>query len=98
MVDARSACESVRKKSSLACAAAHASAGLRPQDPHQFTSAQRIDQLEGLAVATPWGFESLVPHHSTRLPARLRQAEGSLMAEPLTHVEYVPEDELSSIS
>ena len=28
---------------------------IRPQDPRQFASAQQINQLEGLAVAIPWG-------------------------------------------
>ena len=36
---------------------------IRPLDTRQFTSAQRINQLEGLAVAIPWGFESPLPHH-----------------------------------
>jgi len=31
---------------------------IRPQGARQFTSAQQIRQLEGLAVAIPWGFES----------------------------------------
>ena len=35
---------------------------IRPQDTRQFASAQQIDQLEGLAVAIPWGFESPLPH------------------------------------
>ena len=35
-------------------------------------------QLEGLAVAIPWGFESPLPHHSTR--PRLASRPGSLMA------------------
>ena len=39
---------------------------IRPQDARQFTSAQHFDQLEGLAVAIPWGFESPLPHHSIR--------------------------------
>jgi len=43
---------------------------IRQQDARQFASAQQINQLEGLAVAIPWGFESPLPHHSTRLPAR----------------------------
>ena len=30
---------------------------IRQQDTRQFASAQQIDQLEGLAVAIPWGFE-----------------------------------------
>jgi hypothetical protein len=33
-----------------------------PQDTCQFTSAPQINQLEGLAVAIPWGFESPLPH------------------------------------
>ena len=41
-----------------------------------------INQLEGLAVAIPWGFESPLPHHSTRLPARLRRAERLAHGEP----------------
>jgi len=40
-----------------------------PQDPHQFASAQQIGQLEGLAVAIPWGFESPLPHHHSLTPA-----------------------------
>ena len=39
---------------------------IRPQDTRQFTSAQRFDQLEGLAVAIPWGFESPLPHLNER--------------------------------
>jgi hypothetical protein len=35
---------------------------IRLQDTRQFTSAQQINQLEGLAVAIPWGFESPLPH------------------------------------
>jgi hypothetical protein len=31
---------------------------IRPQDTRQCASAQQINQLEGLAVAIPWGFES----------------------------------------
>ena len=37
-------------------------------------------QLEGLAVAIPWGFESPLSHHSTHLQPAFRRAEGSLMA------------------
>ena len=36
----------------------------RPQDTRQFASAQQINQLEGLAVARSWGFESPLPHHA----------------------------------
>jgi hypothetical protein len=39
-------------------------------------------QLEGLAVAIPWGFESPLPHHSTLLSARLRRAERLAHGEP----------------
>ena len=31
---------------------------IRTQDTRQCTSAQQINQLEGLAVARSWGFES----------------------------------------
>ena len=31
---------------------------IRSEDTRQFASAQQIKQLEGLAVAIPWGFES----------------------------------------
>ena len=31
---------------------------VRQQDTRQFASAEQIDQLEGLAVARSWGFES----------------------------------------
>ena len=41
---------------------------------------RQTHQLEGLAGATPWRFESSLPHHSTRLRNRLRRAAGSLMA------------------
>ena len=37
---------------------------IRPQDTRQFASAQQINQLEGLAVARSWGFESPLPHHA----------------------------------
>ena len=30
---------------------------IRPQETRQFASAQQIDQLEGLAVTIPWGFD-----------------------------------------
>ena len=39
-------------------------------------------QLEGLAVAIPWGFESPLPHHSTPLSTRLRRAERLAHGEP----------------
>src|SRR6185503_12100181 len=55
---------------------------IRPQDTLQFTRARDFNQLEGLAVAIPWGFESPLPHHSTRLPARLRRAERLAHGEP----------------
>jgi hypothetical protein len=35
---------------------------IRLQDTRQCTSAQQINQLEGLAVARSWGFESPLPH------------------------------------
>ncbi len=38
---------------------------IRPQDTRQFASAQQINQLEGLAVAIPWGFESPLPHQTS---------------------------------
>src|SRR6187431_2495541 len=31
-------------------------------------SAQQISQLEGLAVAIPWGFESFLPHQPSLTP------------------------------
>ena len=37
---------------------------VRPQDTRQFTSAQHFHQLEGLAIAIPWGFESPLPHQT----------------------------------
>ena len=40
---------------------------IRPQDTLQFTRARDFNQLDGLAVAIPWGFESPLPHHSIRL-------------------------------
>src|SRR5512138_3065806 len=46
---------------------------IRLQDTRQFTSAQQISQLEGLAVAIPWGFESPLPHFT---PARSFNAGG----------------------
>ena len=36
---------------------------IRAQDARRFAAAQQINQLEGLAVAIPWGFESPLPHH-----------------------------------
>ena len=35
--------------------------GNRQQDAQQIASAQRFCQLEGLAVAIPWGFEETAP-------------------------------------
>ena len=59
---------------------------IRPQDTRQFTSAQRFDQLEGLAVAIPWGFES---PPSAPLDSALR---ASLVAGPAQgRVEWCPE-------
>jgi len=46
---------------------------IRPWDARQFTCAQQILQLEGLAVAIPWGFESPLPHLSER---RSRESKG----------------------
>ena len=36
--------------------------GIRPVNTRRFTSAQQINQLEGLAVAIPSGFKSPLPH------------------------------------
>jgi SAM-dependent methyltransferase len=36
----------------------------RQRDTRQCTSGQQINQLEGLALARAWGFESALPHHS----------------------------------
>ena len=41
---------------------------IRSEGTCQFASAQQINQLEGLAVAIPWGFESPLPHHSVGTP------------------------------
>jgi len=41
---------------------------IRPWDARQFTCAQQILQLEGLAVAIPWGFESPLPHQKPETP------------------------------
>ena len=53
---------------------------IRPQKTRQIPSAQQINQLEGLAVAIPWGFES--PFRTIRLSFQLAFGEpkGSLMA------------------
>jgi hypothetical protein len=53
---------------------------IRPLDTRQVTSEQQINQLEGLAVAIPWGFES--PFRTIRLSFQLAFGEpkGSLMA------------------
>jgi hypothetical protein len=40
---------------------------IRQQDSREIASVHDFNQLEGLAVAIPWGFESPLPHHSTRL-------------------------------
>jgi hypothetical protein len=56
-------CESVRIRSSLACAAARywpASVRRIRVSSHQ---TQHFGKLEGLAVAIPWGSESPLPHH-----------------------------------
>jgi hypothetical protein len=50
---------------------------IRLQDTRQFTSAQQINQLEGLAVAIPWGFESPLPHFTR---SRSLNAAGRLQA------------------
>ena len=45
---------------------------IRSQNTHQFAAAQQITQLEGLAVAIPWGFESPLPHqisYDSKLPS-----------------------------
>ena len=42
---------------------------IRLQDARQFTSEQVFNQLEGLALARAWGFESPLPHQPS-LPAR----------------------------
>jgi len=36
---------------------------IRPMDARQFGHAHDFDQLEGLAAARSWGFESPLPHH-----------------------------------
>ena len=41
---------------------------IHPQSTRQFASAQQIVQLEGLAVAISWGFESPFPHQVTQGP------------------------------
>ena len=50
---------------------------IRSEGTRQFASAQQINQLEGLAVAIPWGFESPLPHHLIRLRL-IRGAEREL--------------------
>jgi hypothetical protein len=49
---------------------------IRPQDVRQFTSSQQIGQLEGLAVAIPWGFES--PFRTNLLIQRVIKIIGAL--------------------
>jgi len=39
---------------------------IRPQKTRQFASAPQINQLEGLAVARPWGFVSPLPHYQSK--------------------------------
>ena len=34
-----------------------------PQDTHLIAAAHQVHQVEGLAVAIRWGFESPLPHH-----------------------------------
>jgi hypothetical protein len=50
-------CEYVRIKSALGVRCSTLLTCVRPEDTHQSTSAC-VNQLEGLAVARPWGFES----------------------------------------
>ena len=50
---------------------------IRSRDPQQFASAHQIIQLEGLAVAIPWGFESPLPHFTR---SRSFNASGRLQA------------------
>jgi hypothetical protein len=40
---------------------------IRHQDTRQITSAGDFNQLEGLAVAIPWGFEPPLPHQPNRI-------------------------------
>ena len=53
---------------------------IRPQDTRQFASAQQIDQLEGLAVATPW-FEFFLPHQR-RSPKGRRRTNQQFVGPP----------------
>ena len=52
---------------------------IRPVNMRQFASARDFDQLEGLAVAIPWGFEARVPPSQGRpccaCANRVRNAE-----------------------
>ena len=60
-------CECVRKKSSLAFASARSCPTLIRRMRLGSLPHSKINQLEGLAVAIPWGFESPLPH-SLRSP------------------------------
>jgi putative endonuclease len=51
---------------------------IRPQDTRQFTSAQHFDQLEGLAVAIPWGSSPPFRRRVTHYVYLLRCADNSL--------------------
>src|SRR5262245_9448017 len=55
-------CESVRIKFVAGVRYATLLPEIRPHDTRQFASPRDFHQLEGLAVARPWGFESPLPH------------------------------------
>jgi hypothetical protein len=51
---------------------------IRPVNMRQFASAREFDQLEGLAVAIPWGFESPLPHHPRKGPGQTAQFSSNI--------------------
>ena len=67
-------CVRIRTNKVVACVRCHPLLPtIRPQDARQSIPAQQISQLEGLAVAIPWGFESPLPHF-TRFARSMRRA------------------------
>jgi len=45
---------------------------IRPQNAGQITSVRDFVQLDGLAIAISWGFESPLPHQKRERPGAIR--------------------------
>ena len=70
----RSAAAAVRAETGRTDAGEEVSRGRCGGSPSRKWRNWQTHQLEGLALARAWGFESPLSHHSTRLRARLRRA------------------------